>query len=148
MVCHNTTLVFYPREKVTGYFYTIPFVSKLKANNSRGRADPTYSECCAGGHGRLCWLKGNSGHRNAGGRSCWSSQCVLECQGLVIIGREPTASAQSSLQIHEIGQKVKSFHCFFFNETLKKSYKGNLFYNYYILLMKFWKISKCQFLVF
>lgn len=35
-------------------------------------------------------------------------------QGLVIMGREPTASALSSLETHEMDQKGdKSFHCFF-----------------------------------
>lgn len=62
-------------------------------------------------------------------------------QGLVIMGKEPTASALSSLQTHEMDQKgKKSFHCFF-NDTFKRTYKGRIFHNYYILLFKYEQIS-------
>lgn len=59
-------------------------------------------------------------------------------QGLVIMGREPTASALSSLETHEMDQKGdKSFHCFFFNDTLKRTFKSRIFHNYFILFLEY-----------
>lgn len=58
-------------------------------------------------------------------------------QGLVIMGREPTASALSSLETHEMDQKgEKSFRCFF-NDTFKRIFKCRIFHNYYILFLEY-----------
>lgn len=140
-VCHNVVLVFYSRNKVAGYFYTIPFVNKLKADPGVKHCQ-SYREFCAGGHGGLCWLKRTSGHRNAGGRSCWSSQCVLECsrasdhgQGAHSICSVFTPNSWNGSE----GEEVISLF-FFFNDTFKRTYKGRIFHNYYILLLEYEQI--------
>lgn len=146
-VCHNVVLVFYPRNKVAGYFYTIPFVNKLKADPGVKHCQ-SYREFCAGGHGGLCWLKRTSGHRNAGGRSCWSSQRVLECsrasdhgQGAHSICSVFTPNSWNGSEGEEF---ISLFFCYdtFFMILLKGPIKVEYFI---IIIFYFWNMSKFPF---
>lgn len=133
-------MLFYPRNKVVGYFYTIPFVNKLKVNPGVKYCQ-SYWEFCAGGRGRLCWLKRTSGHRNAGARSCWSSQCVLECSRAGDHGQGAhsicSVFTRNSRNGSEGGEVISLF--FFFMILLK----GSLNVEYFIIIIFcFWNMSK------